>query len=70
MDTITAAEYGPRTSVTDEAAPTIVLLHGYGSHERDLIELTPMVTSERPWVSLRGPVELGGDSAAWFRAIV
>lgn len=66
MDAITAAEHGQRAAGRDDA-PTIVLLHGYGSNERDLIELAPMVASERPWVSLRGPVELGGDSAAWFR---
>jgi phospholipase/carboxylesterase len=67
MGEVTAAEHGPRTSGLDESDPTVVLLHGHGSHERDLIGLAPLVTSGRPWVSLRGPVELGGDSAAWFR---
>lgn len=46
--------------------PVVLLLHGYGSNEDDLVGLAPAIGLALPWASLRGPVELGGAAAAWF----
>jgi phospholipase/carboxylesterase len=45
--------------------PLLVLLHGRGSHERDLISLAPMLPSDAVIASLRAPMTLG-DGYTWF----
>ena len=52
----------------DTALGTTValLLHGYGSNERDLTGLVPALGLTLPWASLRAPLELGNGGAAWF----
>ena len=56
----------------DRAAPTLVLLHGYGSSEADLIALMPALTLFLPGVSarvvaVRGPDPVPGRRGhAWF----
>jgi phospholipase/carboxylesterase len=52
----------------DAAAPPIatLLLHGYGSNERDLAGLVPMLGLDLPWASLRAPLP-AGPGAAWFQ---
>ncbi|WES63818.1 dienelactone hydrolase family protein [Microbacter sp. GSS18] len=54
------------SSGTAEAgAPAVaLLLHGYGSHERDLVGLGPHFGL--PFASLRAPLEMPGGGAAWF----
>lgn len=47
-------------------APLLVLLHGYGSNERDLFELAHRISSEWMVVSVRGPLTLGPGSHAWY----
>lgn len=48
-------------------APVVVLLlHGYGSHERDLVPVVDELGVTAPWASLRAPLELGNGGAAWF----
>lgn len=49
----------------DSPGPTMVLLHGFGSNERDLPGLTPYLPP-LPWVSLRAPLPMPGGGAAWF----
>jgi phospholipase/carboxylesterase len=44
----------------------LVLLHGVGSHERDLFELAPYFDERFFIVSARAPLTLGRDSYAWF----
>ena len=48
------------------SGPVVVLLHGYGSNERDLVGLMPFLPEGLPWVSLRAPLALGAEGAAWF----
>lgn len=43
-----------------------LLLHGFGSNERDLTGLVPALGLALPWASLRAPLELGNGGAAWF----
>lgn len=48
-------------------APVVaLLLHGYGSNERDLTGLVPALELTMPWVSLRAPIEMSHGGAAWF----
>lgn len=41
-------------------ARLLVMLHGYGSHERDLVDLAPWLPDDLTIVSLRAPIDLGG----------
>lgn len=45
--------------------PVVVLLHGYGSNERDLPGLAQHVPSARQWVSPRAPLALDFGGYAW-----
>ena len=51
------------------APAALVLLHGYGSNERDLPSLTPHLPP-LPWVSVRGTLDMAAfgapGGAAWF----
>lgn len=54
----------------DDTTPVVaVLLHGYGSNERDLAGLADALGLGLPWVSLRGPIDANGGGAAWFPII-
>ncbi|MBF6841863.1 hypothetical protein HN289_19595, partial [Acinetobacter baumannii] len=46
--------------------PLVVLLHGYGSNERDLIGLVPGLPEEFTYASVRAPVDMGFGSYTWF----
>jgi phospholipase/carboxylesterase len=46
--------------------PLLVLLHGLGSHENDLVSLAPMLPEEFVVASLRAPLVLGPGSFSWF----
>ncbi|MFN8455814.1 MAG: alpha/beta fold hydrolase [Anaerolineae bacterium] len=46
--------------------PLLLLLHGVGSHERDLFELAPYFDERFFIVSARAPLTLGYESFAWF----
>jgi phospholipase/carboxylesterase len=54
----------------DALYPTILALHGRGSHEGDLIELAPHLPPGLLWVSPRAPLGLGPDSYEWYRVRV
>lgn len=45
----------------------LVLMHGVGSHEHDLMGLAPLIPEDFYVISLRAPVLLGPDSHAWFQ---
>jgi phospholipase/carboxylesterase len=51
------------------AAAIPLLLHGFGSNERDLTGLAPALRLGLPWASLRAPLQLGNGGAAWFEII-
>jgi phospholipase/carboxylesterase len=48
------------------APPLLVLLHGYGSNEEDLIGLAPYLDERLLMVSARAPLMLMPGSYAWF----
>jgi phospholipase/carboxylesterase len=51
--------------------PTVIALHGRGSHEGDLIGLAPLMDDGWLWISPRAPLELGGGADGirfeWYR---
>ena len=48
-------------------APLLLLLHGYGSNEQDLIGLAPYVEAGLMCVSARAPYALDFGGFAWFK---
>src|SRR5690554_2010263 len=64
---ITTAVHSPNwNDPADTSAPVIVLLHGYGSNERDLPGLAPWLPEGVRWVSPRAPLPMHADAAMWF----
>ncbi|MGQ0604832.1 MAG: alpha/beta hydrolase [Anaerolineales bacterium] len=49
-----------------QSYPTIIALHGRGSHEGDLIGLAPLMDDGWLWISPRAPLELD-DGYEWYR---
>ena len=47
-------------------SPLIILIHGYGSNERDLFSLIDYFPNHACVISLRGPIELFNDAYAWY----
>ena len=60
--------YKVRTPLIDIAnPPLLVLMHGYGSNEKDLFSFAKSVPNEYLIISIRAPYDLGNDRYAWFR---
>ncbi len=49
-----------------ENAPLMIMLHGYGSNEKDLIQLAPSLAPEFRYISARAPQEMDFGMFAWF----
>jgi len=49
-----------------ENAPLMILLHGYGSNEKDLIQLAPMLHDGLRYISVRAPHTLDVGMFGWF----
>ena len=47
-------------------ARTLILLHGYGADEQDLLPIAHALDPRLRAVSLQGPLSLGGPARAWF----
>ncbi|WP_062377854.1 alpha/beta hydrolase [Demequina pelophila] len=63
--TLTAV-LSPSWTSSPAATPRVVLLHGFGSNERDLPSLAAWLPAHLPWASVRAPLEMGYGAAAWF----
>ena len=50
---------------TDPQAPLVVLLHGRGSHEREIVSLADHLPSGPAYAAVRAPIAEGGGFA-WF----
>lgn len=66
MNTTLRDVRSPGWSATDAPEAMVLFLHGYGSNERDLLQLVPALGLELPWASLRAPLDVGNGGAAWF----
>jgi phospholipase/carboxylesterase len=53
------------TGATDPTAPLVVLLHGRGSDEREIVRLAEHLPSELAYAAVRAPIAEGGGFA-WF----
>lgn len=51
---------------TVQNAPVVLLLHGRGSNEQDIISLAPLLPAEFSYYSVRGGVTIGPNAFAWF----
>jgi len=51
---------------SSQESPLLVLLHGLGSNEQDLMGLAPELDPELRIVALRAPFAYGGMGYAWF----
>ena len=61
-----SADLSVDTRAENPSTPAVaLLLHGYGSNERDLTGLVSALQLELPWASLRAPLP-AGPGAAWF----
>lgn len=56
----------PHLDSAAESTPALVFLHGYGSNEQDLPGLASWLPRHLPWVSVRAPLPMGPQAAAWF----
>jgi phospholipase/carboxylesterase len=54
-----------RAGSTDPAAPLVVLLHGRGSHEGEIIGLADLLPQHLAYAAVRAPIAEGGGFA-WF----
>ncbi|MDW8351665.1 MAG: alpha/beta hydrolase [Anaerolineae bacterium] len=50
----------------DGRTPLLILLHGYGSNEDDLMSLAPYLDPRFDVISVRAPIALGTGGYAWF----
>ena len=65
MSTAFAAPVVATAGGADPAAPLVVLLHGRGSHEREIIALAEHLPAGPAYAALRAPIAEGGGFA-WF----
>jgi phospholipase/carboxylesterase len=56
----------PPGAKSNSPAPMLLMLHGIGSHERDLFNLSSEIDPRFHVLSLRGPYALGQGSYGWF----
>ncbi len=52
--------------VENENPPILILLHGYGSNEKDLFSFADELPDELLILSLQAPYKLGEESYAWY----
>lgn len=64
-DALTIIERAPQQTGSDRP-PLLLLLHGYGSHEHDLMGLADYVDPRYRVVSVRAPLILDMGGFAWF----
>ncbi|MCE1274280.1 MAG: phospholipase [Chlorobiales bacterium] len=62
-DTFNYLDYA---SGNTEGAPLLVMLHGYGSNEKDLISLAPALDRRLRVFSLQAPIQMGNEMYGWF----
>jgi phospholipase/carboxylesterase len=61
-----AALFGPDWASRPNPDTIVLLLHGYGSNERDLPGIVEHLGVDAPMASVRAPLELGPGAYAWF----
>ena len=57
----------PRTDAPSANPPVLLLLHGVGSDERDLLSLAPLLDPRFLVLGVRSPVQLDQGGYGWYR---
>ncbi len=60
---LTCLELPPRSGAKGDI---LILLHGYGSNEKDLLQLAPLLSDNLHFISTRAPLRLSPDRYGWF----
>lgn len=60
----------PPTQPPAGRPPLLLLLHGVGSHEGDLMQLAPSLDGRFFVISARAPIPLGPGMYAWFHVVL
>ena len=60
---LTSLELAP---ANPEDAPLLIMLHGYGSNEKDLIQIAPALLPEFRYISPRAPLTMDVGMYGWF----
>lgn len=55
-----------RPTVESEHPPLLLLMHGYGSNEEDLFELSHFLPGEYVVASVRAPLTVGSGAYCWY----
>lgn len=56
----------PPLEKSEKKAPLLLLLHGVGSNEQDLMGLAPYLPPEWHIISARAPIEMGFQQYGWY----
>lgn len=55
-----------KDEATRQGTPLVVMLHGYGSDEKDLLQLVPGLPEEPTYASVRAPLAMDHGGYTWF----
>lgn len=55
-----------KSTISESSAPLLVLLHGYGSNEKDLFSLSDKIPDNWHVISLRAPIEISANQYKWY----
>jgi phospholipase/carboxylesterase len=67
QDSVSGLQYSIRVGAPAKPARCLVLLHGVGSNEANMLALADGVSDDTLVVTVRGPLVLGPGQFAWFR---
>jgi phospholipase/carboxylesterase len=67
MDAASGLSYRVRRPQPEQPTRCLILLHGVGSNETNLLDLATGVDPSTLVVLVRGPLQLGAQQYAWFR---
>ena len=63
QSTLTYLDMSPQSGQNSDI---LVMLHGYGSNEKDLIQLAPLLDENLRFISPRAPLQLAPEMYGWF----
>ena len=55
-----------KSTLENIPSPLLIMVHGYGSNEKDLFSFSRAIPSHITIVSLRGDIEIQNNSYAWY----
>lgn len=67
---VTQVQYSQGNAAAHPTHPLLLLLHGWGSNEEDLLDLLRIVAPYNDAISLRAPLKLAQGAYSWFHDAV